>query len=396
MIKNQTNVNLNSDLTDSFDGIVSLSSGNIQTLTDLNNNIYLSFYTNSLLWSCGYNNPTVNRDINQCVKSYRNKPVDVSALLSSLSDQLKPHLSKKLTATYFESQSLYPRILKALLSKRNKTEFLCLEKIDAYFPKEFKNKIFSLKEWINDDPNAKTETLQNSVFPEIKTIKIILKKHRSTLAGCIINPIILRTASIAKKEKLEPFLVLLQKYNIPIIWDDSIAGFYRTGPDFSYKTYGIQPDILIYDGTLYNHRSVHFTCLTKKIDKLFTDKESHIKAEDIPNYIMLKALISFMESSDLTKNTHALGIRMIGKLRALEANSGQEFTIKGKGLVLFINFKTEARCNEFILFMKDKGILVKKFTPNPLFVFIYPPLIITEKNIDEIVEYFKEFFNQPA
>ncbi len=46
--------------------------------------------------------------------------------------------------------------------------------------------------------------------------------------------------------------------------------------------------------------------------------------------------------------------------------------------------------------MKEKGILVKKFAAVPQFVMIYPPLILTEKNIDEIVENFKRFFNQPA
>ncbi|MEG0377799.1 MAG: aminotransferase class III-fold pyridoxal phosphate-dependent enzyme, partial [Eubacterium sp.] len=126
------------------------------------------------------------------------------------------------------------------------------------------------------------------------------------------------------------------------------------------------------------------------------NQELLVKPQDIPNFVMFNALQNFIDTSDFTKKTQALGTRMIGKLRALEANSGKKFTIKGKGLTLFINFKTEKLCDGFITFMRTKGILVKKFDARPEFVLIYPPLILTEKNIDEIVENFKKFFNQPA
>ena len=131
MSKNETKKMFNEELTDSFDGIVDISKGSLQTLTDTDENMYLSFYTDSLLWSCGYNNPTINRDINAMVKDYQreNKPVDLEALLGDLDAQLKPHLPKKLAVTYFNSENSYPRLLKALSSKRGKTEFLCLEKL---------------------------------------------------------------------------------------------------------------------------------------------------------------------------------------------------------------------------------------------------------------------------
>ncbi|RHO59521.1 aminotransferase class III-fold pyridoxal phosphate-dependent enzyme [Eubacterium sp. AM05-23] len=398
MSKNETKKMFNAELTDSFDGIVDISKGSLQTLTDTDENMYLSFYTDSLLWSCGYNNPTINRDINAMVKDYQreNKPVDLESLLSDLDAQLKPHLPKKLAVTYFSSENPYPRLLKALSSKRGKTEFLCLEKLPGLFPEEFAGQIYSFEELIADDPKVNIDGIKNTVFPELKTIKLILKKHRSALAGCIINPIITSDASIAKKDLLEPVLDLLAKFNIPIIWDDSTAGFYRTGPIFSYKLYDIQPDVLVYNGSLYNHRSVHFVSMTKRINKLFAIQESRVVLEDVPNYIMLKVVLGFMESSNLSKKIQALGTRFQGKLRALEANCGRKFSIKGKGLILFIDFKKESVADSFVQFMKEKGILVKKFAAVPQFVMIYPPLIITEKNIDEIVENFKRFFNQPA
>ena len=53
MSKNETKKMFNEELTDSFDGIVDISKGSLQTLTDTDENMYLSFYTDSLLWSCG-------------------------------------------------------------------------------------------------------------------------------------------------------------------------------------------------------------------------------------------------------------------------------------------------------------------------------------------------------
>lgn len=398
MSKNQTKKLFNEELRDSFNGIVNISGASLQTVTDTDDNMFLSFYTDSLLWSCGYNNPTINRYINSVVKNHQNenKPIDISSLLSDLSTQLRPHLPKKLPIIRFSSTNLYPELLKTLSEKKGKTEFLCLEKVADTFPEIFQDKIKSLEELIADDPNVDIDAIKNTVFPDLKTIRLILKKHRSRLAGFIINPIITSDASIAKKDLLEPLLDMLKKLNIPIIWDESLAGFYRTGQDFSYKLYGIQPDVIIYNSTLYNHRTVHFIAVPKKINKLFSTPETSVLPEDIPNYIMLKAILNFMESADLTKKIPALGTRMLGKLRALEANCERKFSIKGKGLIIFIDLKQEMVCKSFILFMKSKGILVKQFAPVPQFVMVYPPLIVDEKNIDEIIENFKRFFNQPA
>ena len=75
---------------------------------------------------------------------------------------------------------------------------------------------------------------------------IILQEDPDTIAGVIMEPI-MNTGGILTPtvEHYEMLREVCTKYNVTLIFDETITGFCKTGSMFAAQTYGVTPDIIV-------------------------------------------------------------------------------------------------------------------------------------------------------
>lgn len=378
-----------------FNNRISIGTGRQMTLTATDGTSYKSFFTDSLFHSCGYNNPEVIHTINQYIQEHRTseKAIHPKEFLASLEKDLLPFLPKRLNAICFSSENIYEPVLHMLASKKKRAEFLCLEK-PVHFPDTYRSQLFTLKELLGEDENADIHAVRHSVFPAPQTIRIILKKHRTALAGFIINPVIRSDGSFADVSVMEELIQLLLKNHIPIIWDDSDAGFFRTGPAFSFKHYAIQPDVLIVNGRLCHGRMVHLAAMPKKYLKILQTNPLPFSNDSIPGYIMLKAIIRFLKEHPFEKHSTALENRMNGKYRAMMANTQNRFNVSGKGLLYFIRTQSSESAAALTEHLEKNNMLLLQLKEAASTLCFAPPLIVSEEEIDTLLQEIRIYFEK--
>ncbi|MDO4289075.1 MAG: aminotransferase class III-fold pyridoxal phosphate-dependent enzyme [Eubacterium sp.] len=377
----------NEALTRSFDHLADLAQGRRQTLIATDEKTYISFYTDTLLSSFGYNNPEINRDINAFIKDHQRTPVNPAILTTELQEQLTKLLPKRLHHIRIDGADVLSPILKAL-TVNGHFRFLCLEKPPAFMGSPYADALVTLEELSEGASPAAPDTL----LPEASALRQILKKHRGILAGCIVNPVLLGRGMVAREKNLDLLLSQLKKAKIPLIWDDSQAAFFRLGPAFTSELYGAEPDALIYSHRITEGRSVHFAALSKKLSKRLEEAPAAVGASDIPGLIILRSLLKHIGQNHYDRSTRDLGTRIQGKLRALEANCGQKFSMAGRGLTWFIDLPSTEDRRAFIAAMAEAGYLLKALPTKADAVFIYPPLCLSEANADMLIEAMKRFF----
>ena len=375
----------NKALTQSFDHLVDLAEGRLQTLIDTDENRYTSFYTDKLLYSFGYNNPEINRDINSFIRDHQKTPVNPAVLTAEIQERLARQLPRRLHHIHLDSRDIFSPILKALATN-GRFKFLCLEKPPALSASSYADNLVTLAEL------KEGASEHDSLIPDAAAIKQILKKHRSVLAGCIINPVCLNKGCVVTEKAMDPLLDQLKKARIPIIWDDSEAGFFRLGPIFTFDLYKVEPDALIYSQKISGKRSIHFAALSRKLNRLFPEDAAAISADAIPSLVILRSLLKHIAANSYDRTSRDLGNRIQGKLRALEANCGQKFSMAGRGLTWFIDLPTTEVRDALINAMKDAGYLIKALNTKKAAIFIYPPLCVSEQNVDMMIEAVKKFF----
>ncbi|MCK4739277.1 MAG: adenosylmethionine--8-amino-7-oxononanoate transaminase [Deltaproteobacteria bacterium] len=106
----------------------------------------------------------------------------------------------------------------------------------------------------------------------IKKLEEILKKNSSTIAGCIIEPLVQGAAGMITSPPgfLKEVRRLTKKYNVLLIVDEVATGFGRTGKLFASEHEKIKPDILcIAKGLTGGYLPLAATLTTEAIFKSF-------------------------------------------------------------------------------------------------------------------------------
>lgn len=371
---------------------IDIQKGQHMTLTATDGTAYTGYYTESLLHSLGYNQPAVIRPVNDYLRQHQKSgaPVNPGDLEHNLSMLLKPYMPRRLTAFRFASEDIYTPVLDVLAAGKRHPEFLCLER-PAVFSNKWAGRLYTLTDLIGEDEQADIHAVSHHVFPEDKTVRTIIRARRESLAGCIISPVLLTDGSLVSKALMENLIQALLKNKVPIIWDDSVGGFFRTGQVFSFMRYDIQPDALIYNSTLTHGHSIHFASLTSKLNKSFPSNTAGLHAAGVPAAILFRSVLDFLATDQFGKKLTGFETRINGKLRALMADTDNAFTAAGGGLTYFIHLKTASEAEAFLTFAREQGLLTCTLAAVPECVCFYPPITITEEAIDEFLQALRLF-----
>jgi len=167
---------------------------------------------------------------------------------------------------------------------------------------------------------------------------------------------------------------------ILLILDEIQTGIGRIGSLFGYEQYGVEPDIMTLAKGLAGGVPIG-ALLAKERASVFVpgDHGSTFGGNPLVCAVGV-ATLKFVIDNDIPAKVKKMGQYFVTGLEKLQARFSFITDIRGRGLLLALGL-TDNIAEELVLACLKEGMLVNPVKPNAL-RFI-PPLIVTEKDIDE-------------
>ncbi len=225
------------------------------------------------------------------------------------------------------------------------------------------------------------------LLPDVRILPFNDKKELENISkrtACVIIEPIQGEAGVVLPNKA--FLLALRKRcnetGAVLIFDEIQTGFGRTGKLFAFEHFGIKPDILTIGKAMGGGLPLGaFIANNKVMSSLSNDPAlGHITTFGGHPLSCAAGLAAFEVL--LNKKFHNSAAKKGKLFRSLLKHETIK-EIRGMGLMLAVQFKSEELCKKVIENCIKNGIIVDWFLFRPDAMRIAPPLIITEKEIKE-------------
>lgn len=301
-------------------------------------------------------------------------------LLQKLNNITSPNLTRSfLTNSGTESME---GALKFARYTTGKTDFVCAMKsfhgrsmgaLSATFKKQFKEDFAPLVPGFTFAPLNNYDKFIANITD--KTAGIILELVQGE--GGI---------NIADKTFVKKISDYCTKNNLLLIIDEVQTGFGRTGKMFAYEHFDIKPDILCIAKAMGGGIPVGAIVCSDKIKIPFGKHGSTFGGNPVAS-AAASAAINFIKKNNLTDNSRVQGSILLKKLKAIENPKIRE--VRGLGLMIAIELKEKVK--PYMQRLLEEGIIV--LSAGLTVLRLLPPLIITEAEIEIIVEKIDKVLN---
>ena len=189
--------------------------------------------------------------------------------------------------------------------------------------------------------------------------------------------------NVPSKSYLKEVRDICKDKGILLMLDEVQTGIGRTGTLFAYEQYGIEPDIMTLAKGLGGGVPVA-AFLSKKEVSVFTPGDHGSTFAGNPlvcaaAYSTLKYLLENDVLGNVTRN----GAYFISKLELLRNQFSFITDIRGRGLLIALQFKEDI-AEEVVSSCVEKGLLLNRVKPDT--IRFMPPLTVTEREIDTAVD----------
>jgi adenosylmethionine-8-amino-7-oxononanoate aminotransferase len=237
---------------------------------------------------------------------------------------------------------------------------------------------------------------------------LILREGPETIAAFIGEPVQGAGGVVPPPEGYWQAIVpILKKYEILLIADEVITGFGRTGEMFGQTTYGFQADITSFaKGITSGYVPLGGVGISPQIferisapDRMFMHGFTY-SGHPVACAVAL-ANIEIIEREQLWINAQKRGEQLLRQLQALEAHP-HVGNVRGKGLMALVEVVEDKASKKtfdpakgiggrLMQVSRAKGVIVRC---NDTGFAIAPPLVITEQEIDELVNALAETLDE--
>lgn len=190
--------------------------------------------------------------------------------------------------------------------------------------------------------------------------------------------------NIPREDYLRKLRALLDEKGLLLILDEVQTGMGRTGKLFAYEHFGIEPDIMTLAKALGGGAPIGAMLATAKVADAFSpgDHASTFGGNPLVCAAAIASMDAILEDGWLLDQTVRLGEYMKKGLMGMAARRDAVKDVRGKGLLVGVQLATGAA--EVVREALDAGFLISMAAGNVLR--FAPPLIITEEEIDSLVE----------
>jgi predicted acetylornithine/succinylornithine family transaminase len=174
-----------------------------------------------------------------------------------------------------------------------------------------------------------------------------------------------------------------------LIFDEVQVGMGRTGKLFAYEHDGVEPDMLTLAKSLAGGVPIGALLIRKGIEESFKpgDHASTFGGNPLATAAGVAALTTMLEEGIL-ENCQKVGDYFLSRLDEIKGKFPFVKEVRGKGLILGIELKTDG--SSIVKEMLKKKILINCTMGNVLR--FLPPLIITQEEVDRVVKALDEVF----
>ncbi len=184
---------------------------------------------------------------------------------------------------------------------------------------------------------------------------------------------------------------ILDHYGALFIADEVQTGFARTGKMFAIEHFGVTPDIMTMAKALGNGAPISAFIATPEIaDKYTRPGASTLGGNPVSTTAGLQ-VIRYIEEHDLMGNAERRGVQLRAGLKEIQKRHPIIGDIRGLGLMVgaeFVHADKSPAAAELDLVLeelKNRGFIVGKNGIERNVMAFQPPLIITEKNINDVL-----------
>jgi len=195
--------------------------------------------------------------------------------------------------------------------------------------------------------------------------------------------------NVPKEGYLKGLRELCYEKGILLILDEVQVGMGRTGKLFAYEHEKIEPDLLTLAKSLAGGVPIGALLMKEEVARSFEpgDHASTFGGNFLATAAGVAALQAILEEGML-ENCQKVGAYFLAKLRDLQNKYTFVQEVRGKGLILGMELKIDGA--EIVKEMMKRGFLIN-CTMNKVLRFL-PPLIITEEEVDRMIEALEEVF----
>ncbi|MGG0175380.1 aspartate aminotransferase family protein [Gottfriedia acidiceleris] len=219
------------------------------------------------------------------------------------------------------------------------------------------------------------------------------------IAAFIAEPIIGAAggAIVPSKGYYQRIKAICEKYDILLIADEVMTGLGRTGKMFAMEHWGVQPDIVtLGKGLTSGYTPMAATIASDRVIEPIMQgsklvMSGHTFSANPLSAAVSLAVIEYVEKHNLVQAAEEKGNYLLNKLQGLKEKFSFIGDVRGKGLLIGIEFIHNIKSSSFIQKVMGKGLLLypsvagKNGKEDSAFM-IAPPLTITYGELDELLQ----------
>ena len=175
-----------------------------------------------------------------------------------------------------------------------------------------------------------------------------------------------------------------------LILDEVQTGFGRTGKWFAFEHWGIVPDILTVGKALGGGMPLSGFLARREVMRAFAENPPlcHVTTFGGHPVCCASALaaLQVMERENLPERAAIVGAKLKDALKQLATRYPLIAEVRGKGLMLGLEFVTKEATQNFVRGCLERGMIVGGTLHTEKVVRIAPPLVITDSEVEWAVE----------
>lgn len=228
----------------------------------------------------------------------------------------------------------------------------------------------------------------------------ILYENPDAIAGIFFETVVGSNGIlIPPKGYYEGVRALCDKYNIVLIFDEVMAGFYRTGTAFAFHQFGVKPDLVTFaKGATCGYVPLGGVIVSEKVAKTFDEKKMFngltYSAHPMGCAVTIATLDAYKEDK-IEENVKKQGKILADILDELEKKHASVGQVRHIGLFSAVELvKNKATHEPLVAFNKDPEGLMGKIVgmlkvegfstySHENMILVCPPLNITEAELRE-------------
>ena len=256
----------------------------------------------------------------------------------------------------------------------------------------------TVKHYFIDNPPDGFECKESRINDYTLKIKNFLKKHHKELAAFILEPVLQAAGGfkIYSPAVLKHIRKLCDEYDILFIFDEVATGFGRTGALFAADHANVCPDIMVLGkGLTAGYLGHSATLTTTKIFNAFNSDDPAKTFMHGPTFmgnplacsVALKSIEIFERDNYLSK-IKSIAKRLKEGLSQISSPKIKDIRVLGAIGVIEVYDTNDI--SGFQNFAVKKGVWLRPFSR---FLYTMPPYIITEDELDKIIEVIQIWFS---